>query len=141
MTRLSSKARILKYGDPTKHAVAKQVVPLRIVVPSVGLSVHTSCHISVRTRLLDAVVEASIATEWVPTEMQAYNVRAIRGGVSWSLHSWALAWDCFGSSGPIDPITGRHRPPDKWFEALEAHGFTWGGRWRKPDPHHFEWST
>jgi hypothetical protein len=136
--------RVKKYGQPTTKAVVlKCRVRLYEVPPQSDYPAYTLkvvVHDDVYERFNVAFLDACRCAHWFPTEVQGYNVRAIRGGTQWSLHSWALAWDCFGRSGPIDPITGRHRPPDEWFRVWEAHGFTWGGRWKKSDPHHVEWS-
>jgi hypothetical protein len=131
------------YGNPTSAWARSLVKPITVELAT-GLgptvSIRTFVHADIKDRFVSAVTDACMHTKWLPTEMQAYNVRAIRGGTSWSLHSWALAWDCFGRTGPIDPITGRCRPPDDWFAVFEEHKFEWGGRWKKADPHHVEWS-
>jgi hypothetical protein len=53
-----------------------------------------------------------------------------------SHHSWGIAvdlnaWDnAFGTKPDQDP---------RLVQIMEAHGFTWGGRWLVPDGMHFEW--
>ena len=65
-----------------------------------------------------------------------YNFRQIKNGHKLSTHSWGIAIDlnariaCYGCS------------PDKMdkdiVEIFEKYKFTWGGRWRHPDPMHFQ---
>jgi hypothetical protein len=52
-----------------------------------------------------------------------------------SRHSWGIAIDIntstnrYGTRGKMDP---------RIVAIFERHGFRWGGRWRPPDPMHFE---
>lgn len=143
MSRLTSAARVKKYGEPTNRAVARKSKVRLYDVPAhsgrAGYTLKIMVRDEVYGRFNEAFLDACTQTDWWPTEVQGYNVRPIRGGKTWSLHSWALAWDVFGRSGPIDQVTGRHRAPDSWYRVFEGHGFTWGGRWKKADPHHVEW--
>lgn len=139
---MNSSDRLRRYGDPRLLGVMRQVLPamiLDVTTPELH-PIRFLAHEKIRTKVQIAMEGACDVTKWAPVEIQGYNVRPIRGGKSWSLHSWALAWDVFGLSGPIDPVTGRHRPPNAWFHHMESRGFEWGGRWRKADPHHVQWS-
>lgn len=129
-----------KYGDPTKRGTQKHI---RQYVVLLGDSVSdpilkVSMWDSHAVKVLEAIHRANLASNWFPTRIDSYNVRLIAGSQHWSKHSWACAWDVFGSTGPQDPKTGLHRPPAPWARSMQASGFVWGGSWKKPDPHHFE---
>jgi hypothetical protein len=66
-----------------------------------------------------------------------YAARRIPSSGSLSLHGYGLAVDLNASRN------GQYRDGDqdpRLVRAMEAHGFTWGGRWpTAPDPMHFEW--
>jgi len=64
-----------------------------------------------------------------------FNCRPIAGTRTPSNHSWGLAIDIDATKYP----QGTRRFPPAWLVALfESYGFEWGGRWRTPDPMHFE---
>jgi len=74
---------------------------------------------------------ADVDDEW------GYNNRPIRGKRVPSNHSWGLAIDIDATQYPM----GTRRNPPAWIVSLfEAHGFEWGGRWKRPDPMHFEFT-
>jgi len=63
------------------------------------------------------------------------------GGNTLSHHSWGIAldinadWNPFGNAPAPSGAKGSVR---RLVPIFEAHGFAWGGRWRKPDGMHFE---
>jgi D-alanyl-D-alanine carboxypeptidase-like protein len=62
--------------------------------------------------------------------------RRIPGSGSLSLHAWGLAIDI---NAAANPRLGESRQDRRLVRAMEAAGFTWGGRWPTvPDPMHFE---
>lgn len=67
-----------------------------------------------------------------------YAARAQRGSSKPSLHLWGAAIDLnpstnqLGTEGDMSPAIVR---------AFEDHGWTWGGRWGRPDPMHFQFAT
>jgi len=65
-----------------------------------------------------------------------YTYRVMKGGSRLSMHAYGCAMD-------IDPEhnqfgSRRMRMPKDVVEIFENAGFTWGGRWRKPDAMHFQ---
>jgi hypothetical protein len=67
-----------------------------------------------------------------------YNHRRARGLQKLSTHSWGIAVDLNVSSNPL----GRAPKMDPQIVAIfEDVGFTWGGRWSRPDGMHFQWAT
>lgn len=72
----------------------------------------------------------------VKTYGGCYTFRTKRAsGEDLSTHAWGIAIDLnpstnrMGALGDISPGI---------VQVFEAHGFTWGGRWRNPDPMHFQ---
>lgn len=66
-----------------------------------------------------------------------YNPRALRGGDGrLSRHSWGIAVDI---NVAANPLGARPRMDQRLVAVMERHGFTWGGRWLRPDGGHFEW--
>lgn len=56
-----------------------------------------------------------------------------------SVHSWGAAVDLNADTNPLsfDGVL-RSDIPDAWVAEFEKRGFTWGGRWSKPDAMHFQ---
>ena len=66
--------------------------------------------------------------------------RAKRGNPdSLSLHSYGIAVDINADANPMRAPMVRDIP-EAWVQAFEATGWTWGGRWRTPDPMHFQYA-
>ncbi len=65
-----------------------------------------------------------------------WNPRHIGAEQGLSRHAWGVAVDINVAKNP----TGVHAAIDqRVVQALEDHGFTWGGRWLVPDAAHFEY--
>ena len=59
---------------------------------------------------------------------------------SLSLHSYGIAVDINSDTNPMRaPI--QCDIPQAWIDAFCALGWTWGGKWRTPDPMHFQFAT
>jgi hypothetical protein len=56
-----------------------------------------------------------------------------------SVHSWGAAVDLNADTNPLrlDGVVQTDIPP-LWVAEFEKRGFTWGGRWAKPDSMHFQ---
>lgn len=67
-----------------------------------------------------------------------FNIRIARNSSLQSVHSWGLALDfnCetnqLGTNGDIDTAL---------VACFEESNFVWGGRWKRPDPMHFQYVT
>lgn len=67
-----------------------------------------------------------------------YNFRMARGLSKLSTHCWGIALDinsatnALGAAGDMDPDI---------VSAFERHGWTWGGRWTRKDPMHFQFAS
>ena len=55
-----------------------------------------------------------------------------------SLHAWGLALDINPDENPYG-VESTLNP--KLVEIFETYGFEWGGRWKTPDPMHFQWEA
>lgn len=79
------------------------------------------------------------AWKWLQEWGGCYNFRLQRGGTRLSLHSWAAAFDFNPTKLPLgvqaDPRSGFVQEVVPIFE---RNGWTWGGRWSRPDGMHFE---
>ncbi len=67
-----------------------------------------------------------------------YNPRLTRvsNGVSLSAHSWGIAVDI---NVDTNPLGAAPRQDARLVAIMARHGFSWGGRWLRPDGAHFEW--
>lgn len=67
-----------------------------------------------------------------------YNPRLTRvsHGVSLSAHSWGIAVDI---NVDTNPLGATPRQDARLVAIMARHGFSWGGRWLRPDGAHFEW--
>lgn len=68
----------------------------------------------------------------------AWNVRQMRTGEAWSLHSWAVAFDLNAASNGQGAGPGSMDP--RVVQVFEMCGLHWGGRWSASyvDPMHFQ---
>ncbi|BEP12928.1 hypothetical protein acdb102_12390 [Acidothermaceae bacterium B102] len=57
-------------------------------------------------------------------------------GGSVSAHSWGIAVDLNVKNNPLG---GKPHQDPRLVAIMAKHGFTWGGRWLRPDGAHFEW--
>ena len=95
---------------------------------------------------------------WVPQRIDSYVPRAIRNyfkgnpPAGWKLgdkgtsnHSWATAFDFFATPADVWPAGGVWTPdngvPVEFAKAFERRGWTWGGRWKRRDTPHMEYTV
>jgi len=67
----------------------------------------------------------------------SFNYRIMRGGSHLSMHSYGCALDFDAEHNPFG-YPGRFKASSPLVMAFETEGWTWGGRWHKPDPMHFQ---
>ena len=87
-----------------------------------------------------AELERRVLTALIHTWDGCWVARHMRWNPSAPLssHAWGVACDVnaarneFGTRGNQDP---------RLVEAFNHHGFSWGGRWHRPDPMHFEFTN
>jgi D-alanyl-D-alanine carboxypeptidase len=66
----------------------------------------------------------------------APRVARFSDGGSLSAHSWGIAIDI---NVNVNPLGGKPHQDPRLVAIMAKHGFTWGGRWLRPDGAHFEW--
>jgi len=89
-------------------------------------------------RLLETVLESLYdAGHWgeVREFGGIYCWRSQRGGSKLSVHCWGAAIDLNPSTNQLGTV-GNMAP--EVIAAFESAGWFWGGRWRRPDPMHFQ---
>ena len=91
--------------------------------------------IPVYDSIFNEIVDQGLARH-LKTYHGCFNCRKIRGSkTQWSTHTWALAIDLnmeenmMGAAGKMHPGI---------VEIFEKHGFSWGGKFRRKDPMHFQ---
>ena len=140
MARLTERRRSQLYGPACARSqlLTCELFGLQVVV-------HRLLHrhlIHTMRAAHQAIVDAD-ADHTRPLRIDSYNCRRIAGTTSWSLHARGLAWDVFRTPPGVEPPGGVYTPTaalhPAFVAAFEAAGFTWGGRWRRPDRPHFEW--
>jgi hypothetical protein len=67
-----------------------------------------------------------------------YSARSVRDDPAYRLshHSWGAAVDINVGDNPLGAPP--HQDP-RLVRIMAKHGFTWGGKWIRPDGMHFEW--
>lgn len=133
--RLNDSERVREYGDPNGASVTTVDTPWGIRV---------QCNSAVVNVFKAACEAANANSHWKPKRMDSRAVRRVRGGNSWSLHSWALAWDIFATPPNVSPPGGVWTPHDEmpatFYREFTQRGFTWGGTWQRRDTPHIEWA-
>lgn len=66
-----------------------------------------------------------------------FNIRVIRGGVNWSLHSWGIAIDVNAKTNGLGKV-GTNQPG--FVQCFTDAGFDWGGNFTRKDSMHFQLS-
>lgn len=68
----------------------------------------------------------------------AYNYRLTRGGNTLSSHSWACAIDLDPANNSLGDSTPKFAGVPAVLKAFADEGWTWGGRWSRPDAMHWQ---
>ena len=131
-------------SDWEAHTQGMGYVGLPDVLPlGWDLSLHVSrvrCHVllcQIVKATFDSIHAAGLWGE-LHTFDGCYAARAQRGASKPSLHLWGAAIDLnaetnqLGTEGDMSPSI---------VQLFEAHGWTWGGRFGRPDPMHFQFAT
>ena len=109
-----------------------------------SIAVHKKCASSL-LRILTGIAahfgsEQAIEANRMHLYGGCYNFRMMRGSTKLSMHAYAAAIDLDPESNPLGM---RYREasgmmPMAVVKLFEAEGWTWGGRWKRPDAQHFQ---
>lgn len=135
---ITSAQALKRYGDPVanerKHMVL-WVVPEHLRLGAIPTRIYLNKDLrEPLNEALHHVVNCGLAHE-IKTWDGCFNIRRKKGGISLSLHSWALAIDINAA------WNGFNRPPTMSRALVECFtdaGFDWGGEWKRPDGMHFQ---
>ena len=149
-------AVIRTFGNPIEYVENKEAwerliltaVPLRYPLPyAYGSATITLArgHRLVIGLIVEALArchEAGVADDRL-LYGGIYCWRAIRGFSSLSMHTWGIAIDL---APQLNPLGTPWRDdgvmlPSIVIAIFEDLGFTWGGRWSRPDPQHFQFAS
>lgn len=109
--------------------------------PTKGIRMHGA--VAAETR--DLLLEISDAGLWkfVQPTGGGYNFRTQRGSKKLSQHSLGLAFDSDPTKNSLGVPASKTllgtEPGLGVVRIAEARGWTWGGRWQRPDSMHFNW--
>lgn len=141
------------YGDPAGFirqdgtvsplwALRMVRVPFPVPLPIGWLPATAASACSVNQAIADEVTAffAALQKAQLWTKLVTYDGgyvwRAQRGSAKLSMHAYGAALDFnantneLGTKGDMDPDV---------VALAENRGWTWGGRWQRPDPMHFQW--
>ena len=109
--------------------------------PCRGIRVHPKIAEELKVCLAQAA--AAGLWEFVKATGGGYNFRAQRGSSKLSMHSLGAAIDIDPENNPLGikpehTLLGRDRGL-LVVEIFESRGWTWGGRWARPDSMHLQW--
>lgn len=149
---LTEQQIIAKYGQPgdeSQHVVIDLPYPMKVAWDLKTSIRKLKCHKLIAPNL-KAVFEDILAHYGLP-EIQrlgidlyggCYNFRKMRGGTSWSRHSWAIAIDLDPERNPLKASskTARFAKPEykAMVDIFYKHGFFSLGRDKNYDWMHFE---
>lgn len=147
------------YGDPrnpadhTRASTTWEAKNLGLLVPPfrmyyAGKAIRgIRCHVKVipsLDRVLKAIWIASgkndaVLASWgVSIYSGAYNYRLMRGGDRLSMHSYGCAIDFDAARNGFGDPTPHLATVPAVLKAFDDEGWTWGGKWSKPDGMHFQ---
>ena len=103
---------------------------------------RTPMHHLIIEEFKEAYTEAVKNSGYLPEKMWSWVPRRINWSADpdkpLSCHSWGVAFDIDWHLQPYGSKTGPIYDHPRFVAAFESRGWVWGGRWRTPDPHHFQ---
>lgn len=163
-TRLQGESPYLRYGDAVlpqmivKHYFGEftarsggngtiEVDPAwsrrNLVTRDVPVLGSVTCHQRIMSQLVAAmrqIVDDALSFTIDPAQYAGcYGARFVNADPDGRLshHAWGIALDI---NAVANPYGARPHQDMRLVRIMEAHGFTWGGRWLVPDGMHFEWA-
>jgi len=141
---ISSKEAFSFFGDPhkaeSKH-MTLWIIPEDIRSASSVIPKKIYCN-KLLVKPLESAFRALISTghiDELKTFDGCFNIRQMRGGVSFSLHSWGIAVDV---NAATNKFGGTPSLSEDFVKCFTDNGFDWGGHWKTTkDGMHFQLST
>ena len=135
------------YGEMGQHQ-RMTTVPYTLYydkTPVNQISLHETCSpsaVRVLTKVLKIYGAARIASLGLNKYSGSLNVRKMRGGDAWSMHSWGIAIDFDAGNNPLawDHTRARFAKPEyvQWWQCWEEEGWVSLGRARDFDWMHVQ---
>lgn len=135
---VSSQACLRKFGDPYTYAKKLVVwdVPTELEIGFIPKKIYCN---SLMVQPL-SVAFANLINRGFVNELKTWdgcwNIRKMRGGTNYSLHSWAIAVDVNAAENGLN-VKPKLSPG--FVKCFTDAGFEWGGHWISPiDGMHFQ---
>ena len=128
---------IVKLAAPWPLVTAWDFQPVKAV------RVHSKCSASLKNVLnqiwASANQDEAKIKEWgMHLYAGGFNFRAMRNGTKLSMHSWGCAIDFDSARNSFGDTTPNFATIPAVLDAFAAEGWTWGGKWTKPDGMHWQ---
>ncbi|MCX6277685.1 MAG: M15 family metallopeptidase [Bacteroidetes bacterium] len=129
---------IKKYGKPDANELYLWSVPAELNVGVIPKRIYCNMDtVAPLEKAFSNLIERGYIDE-LKTWDGCFNIRQMRGGATYSLHSWGIAVDVNAREN------GFGQPPKLtpgFVQCFTDAGFDWGGKWKKPDGMHFQLSA
>lgn len=134
---VTSSQCLVKYGHPTDPApyLTTLTVPeyLRFGPVPRRIYCNVDAALPIQTALTN-IVNRGLQSQLVSWD-GCFNIRPMRGGTNYSLHSWGIAVDINAKTNRMGTIGDMSAEMVQcWLDA----GFEWGGDWQLSDPMHMQ---
>ena len=133
---ITSNECLARYGHPEseKH-MSLWTVPIGLQIPVIPPKIYcNNDFITPLTKAFKNIIDRKLTLQ-IKTWDGCFNIRAKKGGLSPSLHSWGLAVDINAAWNGFDKPSTMSAELVKCFTDA---GFDWGGVWQKIDAMHFQ---
>lgn len=141
---MNSEKCLAKYGYPDVHMERKHMelwdLPdgVNRAIPTLPNRVYCNKDmVQPLWQALQNVIKRDLACH-IFTWDGCFNIRKVRGGSSWSLHSWGIAVDI---NAAWNRLGQEPQMPPELVKCFTDAGFEWGGTWTRKDGMHFQLKT
>jgi len=134
---IPSKDCVTKYGDPKKEAAMMMWnLPEHLIVGKIPKRIYCNRDlIKPLEKALSNVIERGLVDQ-IKSWDGCFNIRSKRGGSTYSLHSWGIAFDINAATNGFGKMPTMSK---ELVACFKDAGFDWGGDWKsKPDGMHFQ---
>jgi hypothetical protein len=134
---INSQQCLAKYGEPSSSSkfLVLWDVPAELEIGAIPKKIYCNKDmIEPLSKAFKALIETGYVKE-LKTYDGCFNIRLKRGGISYSLHSWAVAIDLNAFENQMGL---RPKLSAGFVQCFTDAGFEWGGYWKTPDGMHFQ---